>query len=194
MTRWLSDDFLSAANDGLDELSEATKFYERFASIPLMGGQTYYDLRGLLPADVVSINSVFNVNEQIWLGPRGIADMITPRWETVAGSPQEYLTRGLYWLGLYPRPAGDTGVIRVFYSGLAPHFRDSSSVLSDLPDDYAAALDDYIMYDLSCKDGESEKALSYWGTYLNREESLKRFVDGRITTSRTGHLSHRRAM
>jgi hypothetical protein len=188
--RWPSSKFLDAANDGLDELSEATGFYERFVTIPLKGGQTYYDLRGFVPDDAFQLNSVFNAADQVWLKPIGIGDLLTPRWETVPGSPQRYLVRGAFWLGIYPRPSSDVGTIRVYYSGIAPHLADSYSVIpADLPDDYVPALEDYTMYDLSTKDGETDKALEHWNSYRKREDSLAVYVKERIVRARTGHLS-----
>ncbi len=189
--RWPSSKFLEAANDGMDELSEATGFYERFVVIPLKGGQTYYDLRGFVPDDAFQLNSVFNPADQFWLKPAGIADMTTPRWETVPGSPQRYLVRGAFWLGVYPRPSGDTGTIRVYYSGIAPHLKDSSSVVpADLPDDFVTALDEYTLYDLSTKDGETEKALQHFIEYLKREAALTSYVENRIVKSYVGRLGH----
>lgn len=189
--RWPSSKFLEAANDGLDELSEATGFYERFVTIPLKTERTYYDLRGYVPDDAFQLNSVFNVTDQVWLNPVTIEDMIKQRWETVVGSPQQYLMRGAFWLGVYPRPSSDLGTIRVYYSGMTPHLIDSSSIIpSDLPDDFVTALDDYILHDLSTKDGETDKALMHWGSYLKREKELGDYVRDRIVRSRTGRLSH----
>lgn len=187
--RWESQDFLDAANEGLDDLSE-TGFYERFATIPLKGRQTYYDLRGFLPEDLVRLTFVFNPDNQLWLDPMAIVDMVTPRWETIPGTPQQYLVRGLYWLGLYPRPESDTGSVRVYYEGLAPHFKDSSSIISDLPDDLTMVLEDYILYDLSARDGESDKAMLHWSDYWKGRKDLNGFVKNRIE-SRAGRMSRR---
>jgi hypothetical protein len=185
--RWPQEDFLDAANDGLDDLSE-TGFYERFVPIPLKGGQTYYDLRGFVPKGIIRVNFVYNVNEQIWLTPSDFRDLNTPRWETVTDSPQRYLIRGLYWLGLYPRPNGDTNTIRTFYSGLAPHFKDGDSVLSDLPDDLIEALEDYSLYDLSIKDRRYKESLEHWTSYIKRKKKLEDQVKRRIVTARLGRL------
>lgn len=187
--RWPQSKFLEAANDGLDELSEATGFYERFVAIPLKGKQTYYNLMGFVPDDAFQLNSVFNVTHQIWLSPATIDDMQVQRWETVPGSPQKYIVRGAFWVGIYPRPSSDVGVIQVYYSGLAPHLVDSYSVLpADLPDDFVTALDDYILYDLSTKDGETDKALEHWNSYYARQEALATYVEERIVKARSGRL------
>jgi hypothetical protein len=186
-----TEDILVAANEGLDELSEATKFYERFAPVPLKGGQTYYDMRGFLPNSVIGVNSVYNLTQQMWLKPRKFRDFGGHRWHTVIGDPQKYLIRGLFWLGVYPRPGSDTGNLRVYYSSLAPHFKDSASVLSDLPDDFVAALEDYALYCLSADDAETDKALIHWDSYLTREAALKKFVKERIVTARIGRMGRR---
>lgn len=187
--RWKRSDFLKAANDGLDELSEGTGFYERFTQIPLKGRQTYYDLRGFLPPDIIRVNSVWNSGEQIWLDPVGVRDLMVQRWETVIGSPRRYLMRGINWLGVYPRPESDTNYpLLVYYAGHAPHFQDTASIVADIPDDFIPALEDYILYDLSAQDGETSKSLLHWSQYRNREKGLAALVKGRITTARSGAL------
>jgi hypothetical protein len=190
-TRWASLDFLRAANEALDDLSESTGFYESFVTIPLRGKQTYYDLRGFTTG--FRINFVFNTQQQIWLTPVGIGDLITPRWETVPGEPVRYMVRGAYWLGLYPRPSGDVGSVRVYFDGIAPHFRDFGSVLvSDYPDDYVDALESYMLYDLSGRDGESERAVGHWNDYHKRAKQLEAFVTQRTVAARHSRLSHYR--
>lgn len=188
-TRWESDKFLSAANDGLDELSEATLFYERHVNIQLQGKQTYYDLRGYVPDDAVSINNVYYLEEGIWLNPWGYTHLITPRWEKEIGVPQKYVVRGLFWIGLYPRPTGDVGNVRVYYSGIAPHLKHSANILpTDLSDDFVPALEDYMLYDLTSKDGDTDKALGHFASYQGREGELAAFVKDRIVTVRSGRL------
>lgn len=186
--RWDSATILNGVNEGLDELSEATLFHERNATILLKGGHTYYDLRGFWPEGAFSINSIFNNTQQSWLRPVGIRDLKVQKWETVPGDPQRYMIRGLFWLGVYPRPSSDVGSLRVYFASMAPHFRDSYSVLSDLPDDFVPALEDYALYDLCCRDGETEKAMSYWDSYQAREHELEKFVKDRLS-SRAGRLS-----
>lgn len=189
-TRWATEDFLRAANEGLDELSEETGFYERFLTIHLRGGQTYYDVRGYLPENLVRISFVFNNQHQVWCTPLGVEDITTPRWETVPGDPVRYLVRGVYWLGIYPRPSGDVGSIRVYYDGVAPHFRDSASVLvSDFPDDYLDALESYILYDLTGRDGETDKSLGHWADFYKRQEQLAAFVERRTVRARRARFS-----
>ena len=187
--RWNRDAFLRAANEGLDELSEATRFYERNATVPLKGNQTYYDLRGFWPEDAFVVNSVYSNVQQAWLTPIGIRDLKVQRWETVTGDPRRFIIRGLFWMGVYPRPSGHVGSLRVYFASLAPHFRDTYSVLTaDMPDDFVSALEHYILYDLSCRDGETKKAFGYWADYQTDEMALKAFVADRLS-SRAGALS-----
>jgi hypothetical protein len=152
--------------------------------IPLKGRQTYYDLRGFIPRGFIRVTAVWNVNEQIWLTPSDFRDLNTPRWETVTDSPQRYLMRGLYWIGLYPRPNGDSNTIRVHFGGLAPHFVDSASVLSDLPDDLIPALEDYSLYELTVNEKDPDKALRHWASYEKRKKGLEDFVERRTVTAR----------
>lgn len=190
-TRFSSARFMDGANEALDELSESTGFYERFATIPLKGGQVYYDLRGFWPEDAFQVTFVHYPDQDIWLEPKKIRDM-RDRWETVTGVPRKYLVRGIYWLGLYPHPVNSSGAVRVYYNGLAPHVTEDVSVIPrDLPDDYVPAIEDYMQYYLSQLDGEPGKALDHWGRFTGRETSLKEFVKERVARARTGRLGRR---
>lgn len=186
--RWEAADIMGAANDAIDELSEATGFYERSVPIPLKGKRTYYDLRGYLPAGASRVNAIFNPTITDWLRPRGIRTFSnTPKWWTHDGSPTRFLMRGLFWLAIYPRPGADASPLTLYYSGMAPHYRDSSTVIPDLTDDVIPAVEEYILYDLLASDGEISKAMAHWMAFNARAKMLAKQVRERMA-SRTGAL------
>ena len=56
--RWSDADIVTSINDGLDELSRATRFYERHVSVSVRNLSNYYDLRGWLPESALGVTSV----------------------------------------------------------------------------------------------------------------------------------------
>ncbi len=189
--RWSDQGVYDAINEGLDELSEATLFYERYVTIPLVADRVYYDLRGYLPDNAISVTSIWDTVRQDWLQPAS-EDQLGFQWEQSTGEPQFFFTRGLCWLGIWPHPTSTTGYIRVNFAGIAPHFDFPQAVLSDLPDDYVTALEEYALYELSAQDGETQRALRHWQEYQTMEQSLADFVSRRINTARVGRIGGRR--
>ena len=189
-TRWPDAAFHKAINEGLDELSEATHFYERVVSIPVVPDRIYYDLRGYIPDDFISVRAVWSVTLDDWLDPT-TPEKLHQRWEETVGDPYAYFTRGWNWLGVYPHPENSsTSVLRVYFSSLAPHFLHPQAVLSDLTDDFTRALEDYAVYDLQCQDGETDKALVNWAAFSTRQQRLAGFVNQRARSA--GNIGGRR--
>lgn len=186
--RWSDANLLTFINEGLENLAEATGFYERYVTIPLSAGRTYYDLRGFAPETVVSVTSVWNTSRTQWLEPISKLRLDTS-WRSATGSPLAYWTAGIYWLGVYPFPdEDDTGSLRVHFKGIPVRFTHTQGVLSDLPDHFYPALEDYVLYEMAAADGNSTRALVHWKAYVEREAALSSFVDKRIGASRSGAL------
>jgi hypothetical protein len=188
-TRWSDADINAAINDGLAELSEVTRYFERVASVRLKGGRTYYDLRGLTPETVLSVTSVWHEAGNRWLEPVDWRDMRYEEWEQTVGEPISWFTRGLCWLALWPHPSGDVDQwVRVYYTGVAPVLAEDGEEPAQLPDDFVPALEEYALYELQQRDGETDKALYWWQQYKAREKSLEQHMAHRVTTARTGSL------
>lgn len=182
--RWLNGDIADSINDGLDDLSEETRFYERHVSVPVSNLRNYYDLRGWLPESALGVTSVWSSITEDWLVPESVMDLRS-RWEQSVGPPRSFFMRGFYWMVVWPKPAATTGFHRVYFPGLAPHFDFPQAVLYDLPDDYIPALEDYSLYDMAVQDGEVDLAMMHWGNYVKRATALKQFVERRTVTART---------
>ena len=174
---------MTSINDGLDELSRATRFYERHVSVSVRNLSNYYDLRGWLPESALGVTSVWSSVHNDWLAPVSSRDLKS-RWEQAEGPSQMFFMRGLYWMVVWPKTATTNGFLRVYFSGYAPHFTHPQAVLLDLFDDMVPALEEYVMYDLSAKDGETGKALLYWGDYATRVKGLAKGIEKRIVTAR----------
>jgi len=190
-TRWSSADIDDAINDGLGELSDATGYYEQWVSIPLKENRTYYDLRGWLRPEHLSITGVWHQANNRWLEPMSHRDLDQERkqWELTAGGPTLWFTRGLWWLGLFPHPSEDVDqTVRVYYTAAAQRLTDDSHEPKQLPDEFIPALEEYALYELTQREGETEKALYWYGKYKAREADLAKHMAHRISTARTGSI------
>lgn len=184
-TRFSNADIQRFINAGLETLAEETGFYERYVTIPVAGGRTYYDLRGFTPEIVVSIKSVWSTVRNEWLYPAKDGDLDS-QWETAVGTPQEFWTEGINWLGVFPKASGTSGYFRVFFSGVPGPFTHPQAVLAELPDSYVTALEDYALYEMAAADRLPKRALLHWADYSRREKSLREFVDRRLASARAG--------
>jgi len=188
--RWSDADVNAAINDGIAELSEATRYYERWASIELKAGRTYYDLRARADT-LLSVTAVQHEPGIRWLTAMTKADIISgyQLWEQSAGNPIGWFTRGLWWLGIWPRPASDPDqFLRVYYTAVAPALTDDGHIPDQLPDEFVPALEEYALYELQQREGETDKALYWWGQYKQREATLEQYMANRVTTARTGTI------
>lgn len=188
-TRWTDADIDAAINDGLGELSEATRYYESWVSIKLKASRTYYDLRGLTPETAMSVTAVWHEPGVRWLTPMALQDITYEEWEETSGNPTGWFVRGLWWLGVWPHPSEDVDeFLRVYYSAVAPKLVDDGDEPRQLPDEFIPALEEYAVYELQQREGETDKALFWWGKYKEREKALEQHMAHRVTTARTGKI------
>ena len=181
--RWSDEAIGVAINEGLDDFSEETRFYERHVSVPITNRRTYYDLRGFLPESALGVTSVWSSVVEDWLAPISPRELRS-RWEQAAGSPQVFFMRGLFWMAVWPKPETTSGFHRVYFAGHAPHFTFQQAVLRDLPDSYVPALEEYALYELCAQDGETARALLHWSEYSRRTKEVSEFVERRTVSSR----------
>lgn len=57
-----------------------------------------------------------------------------------------------------------------------------------MPDEFVPALEEYAMYELQQREGETDKALYWWNKYKEREKALEQHMAHRVTTARTGRI------
>jgi hypothetical protein len=181
LVRWSDSCIHTAVNEGLDELSESARFVERVVSVPI-AARNFYDLRGYVPDDFVSVRAIWSTVREDWLTPTS-EHLLHERWEESTGDPHSFFKRGWNWIVVYPRATSATGFLRVYLSCLAPQLLHGQAVTEDLPDDFAPALEDYALYDLQAQDGETRKALGHWKEFSERQRNFGEFVESRGRTS-----------
>lgn len=185
--RWTDEEIEVSIKEGVEDLSEATGFYERYVNIRSFGSQMYFDLRGLLPETAIIVTKIWSPGTNRWLiftSPKTL-DQQYQRWDAVRGGPTNWFIRGMNWLGIFPRLESGNSM-RLYFQGI-PDF------ISDLKfeEDYATAIEDYTLYDLQCQDGEVDKAILHWQNYMNREMALTSQIDKRVVRARTSSMSIR---
>lgn len=190
-----SADIRESLNDGLEELSDATEWYERTTPVQLLTKRTYYDLRGY-EAPILTVNRIFlpsPVNWLVWTTTRELDGMIYdifyyPQWEGTAGTIRWCFLRSLFWLGVHPQPSTDTDVARVSHTSIPPPLlQDGDS--PDFPEEFHLALVEYAAYDLLVQDSETVLALRHWAEYQEGEKDLKDVVEQRQQIDRLVRMS-----
>ena len=188
-TRWSDADINESINDGLEELSEATGYFERWASLKLKQDRNYYDLRGLSPDTILSVSSIWHESGNRWLTQGSFKDIGYEEWEKTNGDPILWFTRGQWWLGLWPHPSSDVDeFVRVYFQGVAPRMTEDGEEPRQLPDEFVPALEEYALYELTQREGETQKALMWWDKYKAREKALNEHLRHRVSTARTGRV------
>jgi hypothetical protein len=185
--RWSDTDVTAFINESLECLAEGSGFYERYVTVPVQTNRTYYDLRGFTPETVVSVRSIWSTARNDWLKPIS-PEELDVNWETATGDPLCYWTRGIYWIGVYPKGDSTSGYLRVNFAGVPSQFTHPQAVLGDLPDNYVPALEDYVLYELSALDARPKSALLHFASYQKREKALAEFMDRRLVASTAGRF------
>lgn len=188
--RFSDADLNGIINEALEELSESTEFYETSVTVPLKANRTYYDLRAILPSTFLSVTDVWHSGYG-WLIASGIREMGFVEWEKAAGTPFRWFLRGLWWLGVYPHMASDTGTMTIYYTAVTPALVNDGDAIP-FPDDYADVVEDYVLYELEAREGETPKALTYWQSYQEGEKELRDYVLRRVVDSRHSRMASRR--
>lgn len=177
---WTDDDIATAANLGYAEISDATEWNEQWVDLDLMADRPYYDLRRLIGDDFLAIRPAFDRQTNRWLIPTAVSqlDASDRRWERVTGEPQRIFTRGLWWLGFYPRIQSEIGQIKQYFTAL-PDPLDDDDDEPGFPDTFHRGIVEFALTDLWAQDGETALALTNWTAYLAIEAALTAWMEGR---------------
>jgi hypothetical protein len=177
---WSTQEIKDALNAGLMEISDACEWNETYVEFDLLNDRPYYDVRTLIGENVLSIKPSFDEQTNRWLIPSGQRqlDQHDRRWERVTGEPQRVFTRGLFWLGLFPRSQSDVGTIKQYYTAL-PDPLDDDDDEPGFSDTFHSAIVEYALTDLWAQDAETTWALTAWASYLAGEAGLRAWVQGR---------------
>lgn len=192
-TTRLSDERLDAAlNAGLEELGERSEFVETYVVVPILGGRTYYDLRGILPDEAIRVTAIWSPKSHWWLKGAHIREFPFRQWEKAAGMPRRFWMKGLFHLGIFPRPDGTVsdpsapeGIhLHVYFTAVPTALAHSDQRIFTLPDDLSDAVEEYAMYELYVQEGETPKALLHWNHFLEMVELTKTQREKRQTRAR----------
>lgn len=188
---WTASDVKRAIADGYDEMSDASEWYEREASLRLLSNNQYYDLRYILESDVfLRLRAIWNMTTNRWLEPISLDDLdyrTYRQWEDVTGEPEKWLMRGLWWLRMFPMKNSDSGAVQLFYKALPPAMVNSTDE-PGFPKEFHEGIVEYAIGDLLSQEGETRRAVDHFNKYRAYEDGLTKWADGRISTDRTMRL------
>ncbi len=188
---WTADDVNESINDGYEEISDASEWYERNAVIPLLSNRTYYDLRSTLNDGFLSPRRCFNNQTNRWLSAVHLRelDMHTyRRWEILTVTePEKMFMRGLWWFGVFPKKGADAGTLKFYYSAIPPALlQDTDSPGFQNESHYG--LVEYALFDLLIQDGEVAKAMTHFKQYQEYEAALALDINRRIQGDKVNRL------
>jgi hypothetical protein len=177
---WTDANINDSINEGLEEMAEASEYYETSETENLSASSPIYDLSSLLDNDILRVSSIWNTQKEQWMQPTGphLLNRKYARWEAITGEPESYYFRGLWHLRFFPKVAASSGTFTVYYSAVPPLLAlDTQS--PGFPEEYHYGLVEYALYDLLSQDQETNEALLHWAEYLGYEAGLFRWVKDR---------------
>ena len=181
-----------AINDGYMELSDATEWYERHTTMNLLNNRPYYDARTTLGESFLAFGAAFNTQTNQWLEPTAVSglDASNRNWELTPGEPNRLVTRGLWWLGYWPRINADSGTVKQYWTSLPDAMEDDEDE-PGFPEPFHIGCVDFAVCDLQAQDGQTKKAMLAWAAYLVKEAELAAWVLARASVPmRQGYAAH----
>ena len=185
---WTEADVDEAINDGLEEISDASEWYERHASIPILKQRPYYDLRTTLGDDtILSPGRALNVQTNRWIDPTHVRDLdyhTYRRWESIStGQLERMFLRGMWWLGFFPQGSADSGWVRFWYKAIPSRLVNATDE-PGFPKEFHYGLVEYAVGDLLGQEGETKKSLKFWQAYQEKEVGLTDYANSRQSRDR----------
>jgi hypothetical protein len=179
---WTLAQVKEALNDGYEEISDTTEWFETSTSVNKTTS-TYYDLSSVLASLPLTVTGVYNPETVSWLEPTTERELDTTytKWMDAGGEPGKVLMRGLWWMGVFPKADAATGTLVIHYSALPPALSADGDT-PGFPKEHHVGLVEYAVYDLLCQDAEFKKAEKYYARYLVHQEKLRAYVKGGRTS------------
>jgi len=176
-----------AINDGYEEMSAESEFYERTGTITLQANTTYYDLSdpAIFSDDILTLRAVRNPQTGRWLRFRSYRDMdehATRAWQIAYGESDIAILRSLWWLGVYPKVQLAAGILSTRHSAMPPRMTLATDTPA-FPEEYHLGPVEYALSDLWCQSRQFRKGDRYYQTYQNYLLALKEYVDRRTSTA-----------
>lgn len=176
-----NDDINDSLNEGYEDMSDVTEWYERTFNLRCQSGRNYYNIRDMVQEELIRVLRCYSKTGNWWLHPDSLRNLdgVLSQWETNRGEPRSYLMRGHWWMGLWPKPSADfDSVERVYYSAMPPALTLDTDA-PGFPDEFHRGLVDYALYDIYMQDRDPDVALNYYARYLVFRNALDAYVDGR---------------
>lgn len=175
-TYWSRADVIDALNEGYEEITDATEWYEVTLPLPLLARRTYFDLN-TLGINVLTLLHIHNSTTQRWLTwlTHRQLDGHNREWMYINGEPEWSFRRGLNWLGLFPYSAADYGRLKLSATAMVRRMAHGFET-PGFPEEFHRGLVDYALAELKFQDHEADTALEWYVSYLDYEAGLKNHV------------------
>lgn len=124
---WDTDEIHTVLQDAQESMAERIGGIKRTAMLSLEAGAMFYPLRALAP-DLLKLTRIWSPSRDMRLTAvtRDQLDRHHELWRTVQGSPENYLSMGYDWIGVWPIPDVSGILLRIDYTAW-PRTLDSES-------------------------------------------------------------------
>ena len=181
-----------AINEGLDDLSMYTSFYETSRVVDLPAGRVYHNVAGALGEDVMYITRAQNRLNSFWMDAESQLSMdgrVYSQWESNVGEPCTFIPIDITWFAVHPTREDDGARIRMFCIAIHPHLTSDEAV-PDLPPDMHIALRKFALAELCLLDHEMDLYDAFFTEYAFLREKLAERVRGRFARDRVAGVRY----
>ena len=188
---WSLADVKDAINEGYEEMSEISEWYETTYPLTLSAGTRYYDLFAPTVStsypQILDVVKVYDSTVRRWLTPITTKklDLTNPVWEQAeSASPEHYILRGCFRFGVFPLPT-ETRTLTLYTHNIPQGSAvDSPALVLDtdepgFPVDFHHGIVSYAVYRLLCEDGEYKKALYNYAEFAAASDLLRKWTSNR---------------
>ncbi len=188
---WLETDVIKALNEGYEEISDATEWCETNETLSFVQDILYYDINLLFSSvPPFKVTGIFNNQTSRWLRQDSVnnLDKRYASWQQIGGEPEVYIVRGLWMIGLWPRPDANSGSAAVYFSSM-PALLVADADTPGFPAEFHFALIEYALYELMSQDAETKESLVHYQRYKGYEQRLKLWTQERTLDRLKGYVN-----
>lgn len=180
-TFWSEADVNASIDDGYEEISDASEWYERRQTIALLPRRPYYDMRRVATSEFLVAGPAYNNTTSRWLIPAtvGALDQSDNRWEARISEPDRIVVRGVWFVMYWPFKGVAAGSVKQYYAAIPPQLEDDEE--PGFHDACHYGLVEYALFDLFAQDAEADLAYSAWKEYTTYEAALIAHTTGRAS-------------
>lgn len=170
---WQDTDIEVSLQEGYEEMTDSSEWYETYQTVPILQNRPYYDMRTVCRDQFLVLGRAFNVSTNRWLQPTTpvMLDLGDSRWERRVMEPDQIMIRGLWWVGYWPIKGSESGKIKQYFKGFpTPMAADTDSPAFE--EEFHYGLVEYALWDLFAQDSEVDLAWAAWKEFLRYEDLL----------------------